>query len=236
MAKRSILTLILEVLSLPFVALSRSVEFLNLWKVSEDVGRCVDVIDSQVDILPKRFITALIAAEDHRSPLHRGIDPIAMIRAGLVRFRHKQIEGASTIEQQLVRTVTGRYERSLLRKIREQAIAIAVARRRSKRQTAAAYLAVAYYGSECVGLAGLKKCCGGELECADPRAVLSAIARLKYPQPLHPTKRWRQKIDRRIQYIVERLPDAANSALERTGQCAAPPARAPAAQLGRWAS
>lgn len=210
MAKRSVLTLILEVLSLPFIALSRSAEFFNLWNVREDVEHCLEVIDSQVDIIPKRFIGALVAAEDHRSSLHPGIDPIAMIRAGLVRFRHKQIEGASTIEQQLVRTVTGRYERSVLRKIREQAIAVAVARRRSKRQIAAAYLAVAYYGSGYTGLAGLKKCCGGDLECAEPRAVLSAIARLKYPQPLHPAKRWRQKIDRRVQYIAERMPEAAN--------------------------
>ncbi len=187
---------------------------MNLWNVREDVGRCLKVIDTYVGLIPNRFIGALVAAEDHRSPIHPGVDPIAMIRAGFVRFKCNQIEGASTIEQQLVRTVTGRYERSVFRKIREQAIAISVCRRRSKRQSkrqiANAYLAVAYYGSGYVGLAGLKKCCGGELDCADSRAILSAIARLKYPKPLLPGQRWRQKIDRRVQYIAERMPEAAN--------------------------
>lgn len=210
MAKKFILNLIVKALSLPFIAMSRSAESINLWDVREDVGRCLQVIDTYVGLIPNRFIGALVAAEDHRSPIHPGVDPIAMIRAGLVRFRCKQIEGASTIEQQLVRTVTGRYERSVFRKIREQAIAIAVSRRRGKRQIANAYLAVAYYGSGYIGIAGLKKCCGGELDCANPRAILGAIARLKYPKPLNPGQRWRQKIDRRIQYIAERMPEAAN--------------------------
>ncbi|QWC50546.1 transglycosylase domain-containing protein [Pectobacterium atrosepticum] len=41
-----------------------------------------------------------------------------------LRLTQNVIQGGSTIDQQLVRTLTGRYERTLRRKIREQAIAI----------------------------------------------------------------------------------------------------------------
>src|SRR5690348_10551479 len=64
----------------------------------------------------------LISGEDHRFFGHCGIDPIAVCRAiwrGVV-LGHR--EGASTIEMQLVRVVTGRFERTLTRKLREAAL------------------------------------------------------------------------------------------------------------------
>src|SRR5262245_48824952 len=52
----------------------------------------------------------LISGEDHRFFRHRGIDPIAICRSiwrGVVLGRR---EGASTIEMQVVRVVSGRFE------------------------------------------------------------------------------------------------------------------------------
>ncbi|WP_349814569.1 transglycosylase domain-containing protein [Pectobacterium atrosepticum] len=46
------------------------------------------------------------------------------MRCVYLRLTQNVIQGGSTIDQQLVRTLTGRYERTLRRKIREQAIAI----------------------------------------------------------------------------------------------------------------
>ena len=89
-----------------------------------------------------------------------------MIRALSVRIRHGTIQGASTIEQQFVRVMSGRYERSVARKLREQALAIAISRRREKKQVAAAYLSVAFYGSARRGVSGLMTQCGPELEAA----------------------------------------------------------------------
>src|SRR5208337_2064528 len=66
-------------------------------------------------ILPTNLRQALIAAEDHRFFNHGGVDPIALVRA-IVRFHLRgRLQGASTIEQQLVRTVTMRYDRTVLR-------------------------------------------------------------------------------------------------------------------------
>jgi len=209
MAENFILTLMIKVLAFPFVTLSRIAEVFNFWEIRTDIGRCLDVIDSSSDIIPPFFIVGLIAAEDHRNTLHPGVDPIAMLRAGIVRIRYKQVEGASTIEQQFVRTVSGQYKRSLQRKISEQSLAIAVLRRRSKAQIANAYLSIAFFGSECTGLNGLKDRCGGQLELVESDMVLRMIARLKYPEPLYPRKSWHDRIDQRvqyIQYIMEREP------------------------------
>lgn len=146
-------------------------------------------------------MTALVVAEDRRSEMHRGVDPIAMIRAFSVRIRIGRIQGASTIEQQFVRVISGRYERSITRKLREQALAIAVARRRTKDQIAAAYLSVAFYGSGRVGTAAMVNQCGAELDAASQRVVFGMIARLKYAEPLRATWQWHAKLLRRIEYI-----------------------------------
>lgn len=109
-----------------------------------------------------------------------------------------------TIEQQFVRVALGRYERTLRRKIREQLVAIAVSRWRPKAHIGCAYLALAFYGSGCVGRDGLKKLCGPDLYSATPGMIREAVARLKYPEPVHATSLWRLKHQRRLDYIAKR--------------------------------
>ena len=88
----------------------------------------------------------LISAEDHRFFSHAGIDFVAVCRAlyrGIILGRK---EGASTIEMQLVRVLTGRYERTLSRKLREAALATLLARAVPKSDLPALYIHVAYFG------------------------------------------------------------------------------------------
>ena len=61
----------------------------------------------------------LISGEDHRYFLHPGFDVIAICRAIWRRLAWGVREGASTIEQQTVRVLKGRYERTLRRKVHE---------------------------------------------------------------------------------------------------------------------
>src|SRR5690606_20512217 len=88
----------------------------------------------------------LVSAEDHRHRLHPGFDVIAIARAVWRRLSRGSCEGASTIEQQIVRVVTGRYERTYRRKLREIALAILVANSFPKAILPAIYLRIAYYG------------------------------------------------------------------------------------------
>ncbi len=194
--------IITRILSLPFLVLSRVFEYFDILGICFDLRRCLETVDSNSDLVPQNFVSLLVCAEDRRSSIHCGVDPIAMIRAFYKWIFFKKIEGASTIEQQFVRVISGRYERSFMRKIREQILAIAVSRRRSKCQIASAYLSVAYYGYGRVGLSALKYYCGPNLSRSNRFCVLGAIARLKYPEPRKPSIRWYTKFERRVRYIA----------------------------------
>jgi len=192
---------IVNLLSLPIVVIAWAAETWNIWGIRSDINRCLNVVDSVKITLPTTFLRSLIAAEDHRNACHLGVDPIAVIRAIYVRLLLGHFQGASTIEQQFVRVVSGRYEKKLARKIYEQLLAIAVSRRRSKHQIAIAYLSVAFYGSAKIGVAGLHARLGNDLSLARLNEIRGMIARLKYPEPLKPTSAWQRKIRQRIEYI-----------------------------------
>lgn len=200
MAERFLKALV-TLLSLPVVVLAWAAETWNIWGIRSDIDRCLNVVDSVKITLPATFLKSLIAAEDHRNAYHLGVDPIAVFRAIYVRLLLGHFQGASTIEQQFARVVSGRYEKKLARKIYEQLLALAVSRRRSKHQIAIAYLSVAFYGSAKIGVAGLRTRLGNDLSFARPNDIRGMIARLKYPEPLKPTSAWQGKIRQRIEYI-----------------------------------
>ena len=74
------------------------------------------------------LVAALIAAEDRRFFRHAGIDFGRTLRAALGWFLGRRSGGGSTVEQQLVRVLTGRMERTLGRKLREILAAAGVGR------------------------------------------------------------------------------------------------------------
>lgn len=172
---------LIVVLSAPFILLSRIAELINAWGIFSEIKQCLAVIDAFADKVPHQFIDTLTIAEDHRSLIHPGVDPIAMVRAAWHCVVHDRLQGASTIEQQLVRVVLKRYDKNLIRKIHEQILAICISRRRQKEQIASAYLSIAFYGSGCLGLTGLRHHCGPNLIYADRQTIRGMIARLKYP-------------------------------------------------------
>ena len=88
----------------------------------------------------------LVSGEDHRHSHHPGFDSIAICRALWRRFAFGSHEGASTIEQQIVRTITGKYERTIHRKLNEISLAILVDASFQKGILPAVYLSIAYYG------------------------------------------------------------------------------------------
>ncbi|MFN2375222.1 MAG: biosynthetic peptidoglycan transglycosylase [Candidatus Binatia bacterium] len=223
MAKKRLLKLIFWAMSAPQLAMSRWMEGLSSGTFRSDLGRCLDYVDRHQNSVPPVLIDALVAAEDHRSEYHRGVDPIGMFRALWVRIFSGHVQGASTIEQQFVRVVTGRYERTLLRKLREQLLAIALARHRGKRAIASAYLAIAFYGSGCSGLAGLKARFGPHLDEIGERQALRFVSQLKYPRPWRPGVPWHERINARTEALWERRGRAANPSLERTRSSITPP-------------
>lgn len=215
MATRALLATVVQILALPLVVLSHFLVRSKPHDVKRDLQQCLYVIDAAPN-LPSRFVATLVAAEDHRSAFHPGVDPIAILRVIWVWVRTRKIQGASTIEQQLVRVVLGRYERTLRRKFKEQMLAIALAFHRPKARIASAYLCIAFYGSGQYGISALKRVCGRDLSKAPQDSVSRVIARLKYPEPLLPAREWQQKICRRAQYITGRLSKSVNQSVQLT--------------------
>lgn len=209
---------ILWALSLPHLIVAMVIEALRLDGIQEDLAHCLEIARKYGRSVPEPFIYALIIAEDHRSALHPGIDPIAMMRAIWVRVISGQIQGASTIEQQFVRTVTNRYHRTLSRKLREQILALMLTRKVSKREISSAYLSIAFFGAGCIGILGLKRLFGNDLSRVGIRQAFWMVSQLKYPRPLIPTTSWHSKVSTRTCALVSRMEVQAKSALQSTLQ------------------
>ena len=82
---------------------------------------------TQVGELPKTYIDAIIAVEDHRFERHSGIDPIALCRAMWHNIlAGKLVEGGSTITQQLAKNMYFTQEKSFIRKVAEAFMALKI--------------------------------------------------------------------------------------------------------------
>lgn len=147
---------------------------------------------------------ALIAAEDHRFFNHNGFDIIAIFRVIWKRLALNIIEGGSTIEQQLVRTLTLQFQRSLRRKLNEILLASTITKFIPKEDIPGLYIYLAYYGWR---MNGFKQACKRLNFIPDKIMLINSadlIARLKYPEPQNcPTKR-KQQIKNRTKYILVR--------------------------------
>lgn len=148
------------------------------------------------------LLSALVAGEDRRFFEHHGYDPIAITRAIRNKLLHNRTEGASTIEQQLVRTIIGNYEKTLSRKVKEILIARTLKYSFSKHEIAYSYISTAYYGwsmnniQQAYRRLNLNNISMTRLQAA------KLIARLRYPEPKIPNKERKQRILSRARYIM----------------------------------
>ena len=96
---------------------------------------------------------AIVGMEDFRFYQHGGIDPVAIGRAFIENILAGHItQGGSTIDQQLVKNVTGETQDTIQRKIHEACLAIAVDRKYSKNQILSLYLNDIYFGNGLYGI------------------------------------------------------------------------------------
>ena len=105
--------------------------------------------------IPQRLTQAVIATEDARFFEHPGLDYIGILRAAWTNIRHggRKIEGASTITQQLARSLFLSSERSYERKIRELILAYKMEAVSQKEQILETYLNQIYFGQSAYGVA-----------------------------------------------------------------------------------
>lgn len=106
------------------------------------------------DAIPPLVKQAFVAAEDRRFYDHNGVDARGILRALARNLQSGEVrEGASTITQQLARTVFLSQDRTVVRKLREAALAYKIERQLSKGEILAQYLNYVYLGASAYGIA-----------------------------------------------------------------------------------
>lgn len=149
------------------------------------------------------IIHLLILGEDRRFYQHIGFDIIGICRAVIQIVVHGKLEGASTIEQQLVRVLIGDFRRSIKRKIKEIVLATVVNSYIKKKNVPVSYLYVAHYGTNIDGIRSIMN--RFELNITDYiKLELAAeiVARIKYPEPREFNEKQAIKIENRKLYLM----------------------------------
>jgi penicillin-binding protein 1A len=104
--------------------------------------------------IPRHLTEAVIAIEDQSFFEHRGVDIKAIVRAAVRNVSAgKYVEGASTITQQLAKTLFLTPEKTLKRKVHEALLALQLERRYTKQEILQLYLNQIYFGSGAYGVA-----------------------------------------------------------------------------------
>ncbi len=157
-------------------------------------------------VIPKNseLLRLLIAGEDHRFKFHSGVDVIALIRASWKTLILKQREGGSTIAMQLVRVLTGKYDKTIDRKLEEMFLAYKLTKYVSKQEILSLYLSVAYFGWNMHGISQACKVLKFNLNNLTLEESASLIARLKYPEPKNISEQRNSQIKNRTKYILKR--------------------------------
>jgi len=125
------------------IALNIQMDWL-LDKIREIEWSMADPILWAADNTEMERLTLLL--EDRSFYEHSGFDLRCIPRLIKQAITFRRFGGVSTIEQQLVRTILSRRERTIRRKLRETLLAWILSHRLTKRNILRTYLATAYFG------------------------------------------------------------------------------------------
>jgi len=142
----------------------------------------------QLDHYPDLLKKSVVAVEDRRFYTHSGIDPQGMLRALWVDIKlGKKAQGASTITQQLARTLFLTNEKTMMRKTREIVIATALEKKYEKDEILTMYLNEIYMGRGVSGVgAAAKKYLDKDVDELSISEIAYLIAMIASPERYSP--------------------------------------------------
>ena len=169
----------------------------DLFDIDAKVGKFSAYYPAHITSLEKM----VIVLEDRRFFKHFGVDLRSVVRELLRLLTGRKHGGASTIDMQFVRTVTGYKALTLKRKLYECLLATIVQRRYTKIQILRSYLNCAFFGSHILGADKAAQRVFGvpAATLSDEQAAFIA-AMLVCPRPTRPRPEWESRIQRRAQY------------------------------------
>jgi penicillin-binding protein 1C len=161
------------------------------------------------DKIPKHVKDATIALEDDQFYKHRGVRPVAIIRAFITNILNGSIQqGGSTITQQLVKKIFLNDKQTITRKLKELVLALKVERQYTKDEILGLYLNQISYGSSAYGIEAAAqtffKKHVGELTLKESAYLVSLP---NAPSYLSPCGKHRDKLDERASFALIRMRD-----------------------------
>ncbi len=159
--------------------------------------------------IPLHVRQATIAAEDRRFYSHHGVDTWGILRAVRVNFQAGGTrEGASTITQQVARTLFLNRDRTLTRKIREALLAWRIEQHYSKDQILEMYLNQIFYGHNAYGIEAAAQLYFGKSAKDLTLSEGALIAGLPpSPNSYSPLKNFQRSLQRR-DHVLSRMVEA----------------------------
>jgi penicillin-binding protein 1A len=159
-----------------------------------------------VDKIPKRLIQAFVSAEDANFYQHKGIDYLGVLRAAVknvISMRKK--EGASTITQQVAKSMLLTPEKKFSRKIKEAILAHRMEERLSKDEILYIYLNQIYLGAGAYGVQlAAETYFGKEVDKLSLAEIAMMAGLPKAPNSYSPIKHL-DKAKERQAYVLERM-------------------------------
>ena len=150
----------------------------------------------------RRMCLFLVAGEDRRFYYHPGVDPVALGRAVWKTVFCGCRQGGSTIAMQIVRTVTGRYECTYLRKLLEMILAVRLTHHIGRTRLPALYLWIAYYGWQMNDFRqACLRCRIDPISCGEHESAM-LVARLKYPETNCVSYKQKRRIQCRADHLL----------------------------------
>lgn len=174
-----------------------------LYDIHADEKRTVVPFDE----IPLAVKNATIAIEDDVFYQHRGIRPLAILRALIANIVHQEIEqGGSTITQQLVKKTLLTEEKTISRKIKEAILAIKIERSYTKDEILNLYLNQIPYGG---AVYGIEAAAQTFLQKSAKELTLKEAAYLaslpKAPSYYSPCGKHKDELDRRARFAIDRM-------------------------------
>ena len=142
--------------------------------------------------IPDVMKAAMVSVEDRRFRHHLGVDPVGLARSVKLAIQYRgtgrRLQGASTITQQVARTIFLSNKYDFSRKLHEMLIALAMERKFTKDQILELYLNKVYFGGGAYGIdAASRKFFGHSAEhlSLNEAAVIAGL--VKAPSRYSPT-------------------------------------------------
>jgi penicillin-binding protein 1B len=159
--------------------------------------------------IPASLRDAVVAAEDKRFWSHWGVDPRAILRAVWANARGRELQGASTITQQLSKNLFLSPRRTFSRKIMEAALAFYLERRLDKKRILTLYLNHIYLGQDgSASVMGMRAAARyyfskdtADLTLADSAALAGMIRGPGFYSPFHDMAACRARRD----FVLKRM-------------------------------